>query len=114
MTIVTGLFFPGCPCPAGSLLRAFDVCQESFFESVEELQRKIDEMADVMHATFEYRVTGALHVISGVAALLMSSNSLTPYHQKLLKLMEKCVVDSLSATVNATTCLRAEIEVPQV
>ncbi|CBZ53500.1 conserved hypothetical protein [Neospora caninum Liverpool] len=99
---------------ARRLQKAFESCQKAFFESVEELRSKIDEMADFMHALFEYRVTAALHVLNGVAALLGASSALTPYHQKVLKVMEKCVVDTEAATVNAISCLSSEIEVPQL
>ncbi|EPT28805.1 putative transmembrane protein [Toxoplasma gondii TgCatPRC2] len=96
------------------LQEAFGACQKAFFESVEELRAKIDEMTDFMHATFEFRITASLHVLNGVAALLGASSTLTPYHQKVLKLMEKCVVDTEAATVNAVSCLCSEIEIPQL
>ncbi|KEP67176.1 UNVERIFIED_CONTAM: hypothetical protein HHA_233050 [Hammondia hammondi] len=96
------------------LQEAFGTCQKAFFESVEELRAKIDEMTDFMHATFEFRITASLHVLNGVAALLGASSTLTPYHQKVLKLMEKCVVDTEAATVNAVSCLCSEIEIPQL
>ncbi|PFH38524.1 3'5'-cyclic nucleotide phosphodiesterase domain-containing protein [Besnoitia besnoiti] len=95
------------------LQRAFEVCQEAFFESVEELRKKIDEMTDFVHASFEYCVAPNLHVVSGVAALAGVSSALTPYHQKILKIMEKCVVDTEAATVNAVSCLASEVEVHQ-
>lgn len=60
-------------------------------------------------AFLEHLVLHNVHAMNGLAALLLSSDRLTAYHHKLLKLQEKCLVDILTTAINLMIYIETEV-----